>query len=142
MRAKTTPSIVRNIPLKIATSIEVETALDIPSSFFEPKVVARDEDVRTYRDADEEVRHEPYQRRVRADGGERIVPREAAHDDDVRGVEEQLQNAREHYGNGEEQHFGHYAPAAHVDGVFAPAVFILVNRPGPSSEQQHFTRSR
>ena len=40
-------------------------------------VVARGEDVRPYRDADEEVRQQPYERRVRADRRERVVPRVA-----------------------------------------------------------------
>ena len=56
-------------------------------------VVARCEDVRAYGNADEKVSQQPYERRVRADRGERIVARVAPDDDDVRGVEEQLQNA-------------------------------------------------
>ena len=55
-------------------------------------VVARGEDVRPYRYADEEVRQQPYERRIRADRRKRIVPSVAPDDDNVRGVEEQLQN--------------------------------------------------
>ena len=98
-------------------------------------VVARGEDVRPYRDADEEVRQQPYERRVRADRRERVVPRVASDDDDVRGVEEQLQNARKHQRHGEEQHLWQDGAAAHIYLKVFIAGAVRVYR--PYSENVH-----
>ena len=49
------------------------------------------------------------------DGGQRLIAGKAAHDDGVRGIEEQLQDAGEHDRQGEEDHLREDGALGHVE---------------------------
>lgn len=68
-------------------------------------------DRKTHKDVDEQVD----QRRRGADRRERLTAGELADHNDVGGVEQQLQNAREHQRNGEQKHFSQQRAVHHVD---------------------------
>ena len=52
-----------------------------------------------------------------AHGSQRVVTGEAAHHDDVRRVEQQLQQTGADERQGEAQHFGQDGPGTHIDGI-------------------------
>ena len=79
--------------------------------------VARDEHVRADGQADEQADDHVVQRADGAHCGQGFVARKAAHDDGVRRIEQQLQDAREHDGQGKDEHLREQTALRHVHGT-------------------------
>ena len=67
--------------------------------------------------ADEQADEQIVERAHGADGGQRFIAGEAADDDGIRGVEDQLEDAGEHDGQGEEEHLGEERSFRHIHGA-------------------------
>ena len=76
--------------------------------------IARDQNVDADGNADERAGQKIDERRGRADGGQRRAAREFADDDDVRRVEQQLQNARQRQRQGKHQDLRQKRAVQHI----------------------------
>lgn len=104
---------------KAATAARVKVLVGLHAE------VLRHDDAAAGGEAEEDVDDEVVERAGGADGGHGVAPGELAEHYDVRRVEQQLQDAREHQRNGKAQQVAHDGAAAQVHrhilfNVFTP----------------------